>query len=289
MEPAPAEEIILEEAITAFHQATGLPLTITALGTSNPIYDGMAALRLDGNIKFIAEVKKTLPGNIGAIIQRLQCKPDPEHRILVAEYITAQKAEQLKQAKIQFLDTVGNAYIHQPPLFIYIRGNKKEKVVNTTRPGKAFQPSGLKVVLALLIEEELVNAPYRTIAQRAGVALGATGAVLEDLAQQGFLNTAKTKNKKILNAEDLVHKWAEAFPALQRKTHIGTFTTDMPIPQDTIDLAAFDGCWGGEVAAAHYTNYLTPTGATIFVPKAKMAEVMRATRLRKVKHGNTQK
>ncbi len=109
------------------------------------------------------------------------------------------------------------------------------------------------------------------------MALGATGAVLEDLAQQGFLNAAKTKNRKILNTEDLVHKWAEAFPALQTKTHIGTFTTDMPIPQDTIDLAAFGGCWGGEIAAAHYTNYLTH--------KAKMAEVMRATRLRKLKQG----
>ncbi len=167
-------------------------LAITARGTSNSIYNGMAALRLDGNINLTAEVKKTLPGNIGAIIQRLQWMPDPKHRILVAEYITAQKAEQLKQAKIQFLDTVGNAYIHQPPFFIYIRGNKKEKVVNTTRPGKAFQPAALKIVLALLIEDELANAPYRTIAQRAGVALETTGAVLEDLAQQGCLNAAKT-------------------------------------------------------------------------------------------------
>jgi len=60
----------------------------------------------------------------------------------VAGYITPQLAEQLKEMKIPFIDTAGNAYIDEPPLFVFIKGDKPDedyaKIVQrerSNRPG----------------------------------------------------------------------------------------------------------------------------------------------------------
>ncbi|WP_210797172.1 hypothetical protein [Pseudoalteromonas ostreae] len=53
--------------------------------------------------------------------------------------------------------------------------------------GKAFQPKGVKVVLMLLIQADLVKEPLRTIADVSEVVLGTVKQVIDDLIYQGFV------------------------------------------------------------------------------------------------------
>src|SRR5690606_20860527 len=114
--------------------------------------------------------------NLGAVINQLQQLATPDAAVLVADYINPSMAEQLKEAGVQYIDRVGNAYINQPPLYIYIKGNRPEAKANSkTKTGKAFQLARMKTVCAFLKDRKLINAPYREIAEQPQVALGTVG------------------------------------------------------------------------------------------------------------------
>lgn len=56
-------------------------------------------------------------------------------------------------------------------MYVYVTGNRpQERGFMPTRDGakRAFEPKGLMVIFAFLCHPELVKAPYREIAARAG-------------------------------------------------------------------------------------------------------------------------
>ncbi|MGI2029119.1 type IV toxin-antitoxin system AbiEi family antitoxin [Endozoicomonas acroporae] len=280
------EAWVLEQAITAYQQLTTQEFSIVTSVRDKMPLEVDATVRLPTGITLDVKLRpQVIQGNTGALIHRLKQMPDPQRTLLVAKYITPKTANMLREAGVQFLDTVGNAYINQPSLFVYVQGLKPEVTGRSERPGKAFKFAGLKVVFALLENPALLNQPYRSIAEQAGVALGAIGHVLDDLVGQGFVNASKVSGRTILDPRGLMDKWVEAFPLLQRKQHIGSFTTDFPITRETMDLNGFGGWWGGEVAAEHYTQYINPKDVTFYVTKEAMKDVMWALKLRKLKPG----
>jgi hypothetical protein len=70
--------------------------------------------------------------------------------LLVAKYINGQMAEQLKQDGIEFIDTAGNAFINQPPLYIFIKGNRPPDIVKHIPVKRTFKPAGLRTIYAFL-------------------------------------------------------------------------------------------------------------------------------------------
>ena len=46
-------------------------------------------------------------------------------------------------------------------------------------------------------------------------------------------------------------------------------------------IEQYGGLWGGETAGALYTNYLKPEIATVYIPKGKIAKLIRDMRLSK--------
>ena len=194
----------------------------------------------------------------------------------------------LKEAGIQFIDTIGNAYINLPGLYIYIKGNKPKTATigagtTTRRTGKADQPTGIKIIYAFLKNRELINAPYREIADQAQVALGTVGRVIQDLLEQRILVEGLNKNqRKLADYTQLLNKWVEAYPKLKEKQRIETFTTDNPTWWKTIDLGEFNAVWGGEIAAAKYTDYLIPKDVLIYIEKTNLANFLNTARLRKL-------
>ena len=127
--------------------------------------------------------------------------------MLLADYINPNMGERLKEAHIQFIDTAGNAYINQPPVYIYIKGNRPELNVGErgkAKTGRAFQATGMKVVFAFLRDKNLINAPYRHIAEQAQVALGTVGWVIRDLVAQGFLLEGRKKTQREFDNFDRV-------------------------------------------------------------------------------------
>jgi hypothetical protein len=47
--------------------------------------------------------------------------------LLVTGYVPIEAAIRLYNGGIQFIDTVGNAFINQPPLFIFVKGTSRKK------------------------------------------------------------------------------------------------------------------------------------------------------------------
>ncbi|WP_299871806.1 type IV toxin-antitoxin system AbiEi family antitoxin [uncultured Cocleimonas sp.] len=279
---------ILDKAIGAIYRETDLQLNIIDRDVSK--YDKRidALIQMpDNGIKLYVEIKKwATQANYGAIINQVKNIAEPNHGLLVADYINPKMGERLKEADIQFIDTVGNAYINQRPIYIYIKGNKPQKDITTDnkpKTGKAFQPTGMKIIFAFLRNKELINAPYREIADQAQVALGAVGWVIRDLIAQGYiLEGINKKQRKLADFALLLNRWVEDYPyKLKEKYKIGVFTTDNPYWWETINLEKFDAQWGGEIAAAKYNNYLNPKDAIVYINQENVKDLLQAARLKK--------
>lgn len=282
------EHDILYGAINALRTETALQLDVVEVDVRKGNRRIDAILQIPGNgTQLLAEIKKwATHTNIGAVINQLQQLATPDTCLLIADYVNPNMAETLREAGIQYIDTTGNAYLNQPPVYIHIKGNKPELRVGTkTKTGKAFQPAGMKIVYAFLQDRELINAPYREIAEQAQVALGTVGWVIRDLLEQGILvEDIKGARRQIDDYDQLLDKWVEAYPhKLKEKHWLGTFTTDTPDWWQDIHPEEFQAAWGGEVAAGEYTGYLNAKDAVVYIGKARMADFLKHARLKKAK------
>ena len=288
MNRPPTQYDILDAAIEAVRREADLHLDVVRDQTEKETghFDAIIQMPNDG-VRFAAKIKQwTTQANLGAVIHQTQNLAEPGQGLLIADYINPNMGERLKEADIQFLDTAGNAYINQRPVYIYIRGNRPRQTVvakQRGKTGKAFQPTGMKIAFAFLRDGELINAPYREIADQAGVALGTVGGVIRDLVAQDILLEGVNKGpRKLKDFDLLVDKWAEAYPyKLKGKYKTGIFTIDHPDWWKATNAGKFDALWGGEIAAAKYTNYLNPKHGVVYIHKANMTNFLQVAQLRK--------
>lgn len=280
------EHEILNRAIQAVERETGLRLHAGQWEVQVDKRRVDATVRLgQGNLTLAVEIKKWAQhANLGALIN--QVRQLPEEGLLVADYVNPSMANKLRQQQVQFIDTAGNAYINQPPVYVYITGNRQEeRGFMPTKDGakRAFEPTGLKVIYTFLCDPELVNAPYREIAKKAGVALGTVGWVLNGLKAAEYIrDKGGKKGRHLVRCRKLLDRWVEVWPEkLKPKQLIGEFIADNPYWWKDIDIQAYDGYWGGEIAAAKYTDYLKPMVATVYLPEQARTRLLRDAQLRK--------
>ncbi len=233
------------------------------------------------------ECKKWInKANLPRLILQMKAYDPDLQTMLVTDYVNPNLAEQLKEQGIQFLDTAGNAFINQLPVYIDIQGNKPAKshqdVTLTKQIGKAFQPKGMKVVFMLLTQPELVNAPMRTIADTAEVALGTVKQVMDDLHYQRFIVQKGEKGKVVADKNALLDKWLDAYPEnMQAKFNQTLYATSNPEQLKAIDAGDYGGLWGGELAAERYDHYLNAKDFLIYLVPYQKQAFLRAARLRK--------
>lgn len=289
------EKDIVDAAVEQLNKQTKLGAELTFLErdlTNNPAkntakaVDGQLTLPItQTTINF--ECKKWInKANLPRQLAQMKAYDPDLQTMLVIEYVNPKLAERLKEKDIQFLDTAGNAFINQPPIYIDIQGKKPTKpsieVTMAKQMGKAFQPKGMKVVYMLLTQPELVNAPMRTIADTAEVALGTVKQVIDDLLYQGFIVRKGGKGKVVKNTKTLLDKWLDAYPTtMQAKLNQTLFATDNPEQLKAIDASDFDGLWGGELAAERYDHYLNAKDFLIYLAPDQKQSFLKAARLRK--------
>ena len=222
---------------------------------------------------YVVEVKRQLrPASLGVALHQLDRQAE-EHGLpglLVADYITPEMADTLREQGRAFLDAAGNAYIRQPDALVWVSGRKRVIKPETPQVGRAFQPTGLQVLFALLCHPQWVNLPYRELALRAGVAHGTVGWVMPDLQQQGFVAdlNGKRGTRRLYDGERLLALWADAYARqLRPRTLVNRYYVrtlegwqDWPLERHGVQ-------WGGEPAAALLTNYLKPGELTIYADK----------------------
>jgi len=258
---------ILNNALNAFKQTTGIPADVIAEEVPMPAGYADAEIRLGDMQPLIAEVKKTLrPTNLGAVLAHMKRFNRPG--ILITEYMTPQMAEKLKEMDIPFLDVAGNAYLKAANTFVYITGRKQPKELTTQGQNRAFRAAGLKVIFTLLTLKGQLKAPTREIAYNAGVANGTVGNVLKDLERLGFVYRSKTKGIVIENRGKMIDNWVEAYPRELRPQlkaqRFQILHTDW-WQEFTYDRWQKNQMWlGGEPAAEVLTKYLHAEKITVY-------------------------
>lgn len=219
-----------------------------------------------GGLTYCPNIKKKLTKPMLGTLGRTAGKRSPKE-LLVTEYVSIPMAENLKALDIEFVDTAGNVYLNNLPLYIYIKGNKQPMGVRQITGPRAFNGAGLKLILALLANPELVGKTVREIAEYAGVALGTINTVFNDLKRRQYLVEMPGKQRCLVNKEKLIQQWAVAYPELLRpKLILGRYTTDNKRWWEEAVLPNLVR-WGGEPAAAMMTRYLKPEEITIYAPE----------------------
>lgn len=278
------ENVILREALEAFAAVTAMPATAVKEHVRLPEGVADATFEIAGGRKFVVEVKRTLTqatmGQAAAQLARFR-RPG----VLVTTYVAPPMAERLKDHDIAFIDTVGNAYLRLPNLLIYVTGRKLNAPAPRETRVRALRPTGLKVIFALLCRPDLVNAPYREIAQAAGVALGTVNWVFYDLRRLGYIRETKARGRIYENQPALIDKWVEAYAReLRPKLKPRRYRVANPDWWKTENLAALDIWLGGEPAAAVLTKHLRPEMITIY-GDAHFATLAKTARALKDEHG----
>lgn len=275
---------ILDAALNELANTTGIKIKIDNYLHRKPDYDATASLTI-GNDRIPLAIKLTVrPTPAMLVLTRLN--QINEQTLIVAHYVNLIMAERLKEKGIWFLDSVGNAYIKHPQLFIYIKGNKPTEKP-TTRASRAFYPSGLKIVYAFLCDPELVNGPYREIAEIADVALGTVGWIINDLTQLGHIVDMGSRGRCLKNKRKLLERWIISYSEkLRPKLELGKYKALNPDWWQTCDLPAFQAYWSGEVAADQLTHYLKPEIFTLYLPEKQAIKLILTNKLRKDPAGN---
>lgn len=265
MEMKDREREILQLALEGIQKTANLDIQI-----QYGYYDFDAKLRIrfhEMEWDFAVEIKNTIaPANLGAYVHQLRIFHQEHKIILVTRYVTPQMADRMKEMGIQFIDAAGNAYINEPPLFIFIKGNRPIAELKKERPTRAFQPTGLQVVFALLCNPGLENEPFRQIAKLANAALGTVGWVATDLKKMGHLIDRGKRGRRLLRRKELLDRWVTMYPdQLRQKNLMGRYKAPDVEWWKNEDLINFPAYWGGEIAAAKLTKYLKPQTITIYV------------------------
>jgi hypothetical protein len=251
-------------------RARGLTVTVqTAAGKPRKDRaDAQVRIGYGGRaVNYAVELRRGLrPNALGAVVHQIERLG--ERGLLIADHVTPPMAEALRASGVQFLDAAGNAYLDQPPLLVWIKGEKPDALMSDGEPtGRAFQASGLQVIFALLCHPEWAALPYRELAQRAGVAHGTVGWVMAELPKLGFLAPLRGQ-RTLMQRERLLQQWAEFYPrTLRPRLLLGRYQAETLAAWETLDPTRYGAVLGGETAAARLTRYLRPGTATLYANK----------------------
>jgi hypothetical protein len=289
MEKKDRQENILQQAIEIFRETTGVTAEILP-GAPLDTNHRNAKIRINFQEKahdFVPEIKIVLTRTtVGATIQQLRKEvPNP---LLITQYVTPPIADLLKEMDMPFMDAAGNAYLNDPPLYIFVKGNKPAEKDRREPLTRAFQPAGLRVIYAILCKPGMENTPYRHIAAAAGVALGTIGWVMEDLKRMGHLMDMGAKGRRLLHRDQLLARWVTTYPdQLRPRLIMGRYQVEEGTWWEKVEIQDFHALWGGEVAAAQLTGYLKPQIITIYTNKP-LGELLLKYRLIKNPRGNVE-
>ena len=281
------EEAILEEALAALRQNTGVEAQITKRCDPHTVGDALIEVEAAANkYKFLAEIKTVRHfATIGLVKEELAPLDRDVYPLLVAPYITRALAERCRALHLPFIDTAGNAYLDAPGLMVYVTGEPRPDIIQNDARYRAYTTVGMKVVFALLCRPALVEATQRNLAEAAQVALGTVGPVIKDLENRGYL---VQRDKKLLtNTKKLMEEWVARFPdTLRPKLFKNRYQADRDRLL-ALKLRTQHAFWGAEVAAQQLTGYLKPEHFTIYLQEDGKP-LLNEARMRLDPKGNTE-
>lgn len=179
--------------------------------------------------------------------------------LVFTTFVAPRTAEAFRRARVQYVDTAGNAWVQFGDVLVDVRGrprpNGARQPVGTTT-GNLFSTGRAQVTLALLAWPRLWEAPQRELAHAAGVSLGQAHNALTLLVESGFgPGHARPGQTELLDL------WAVAFhTGLAKKLTLASYHGEI----DTVKKVNVDDCvfLSGEAAA---DDLLRPATLTVYV------------------------
>ncbi len=225
-----------------------------------------AVLKIGTATTYSVEVKKAIhKTNLPGILMRM-ARGVHGFRLLVAKSISASSKEILKKENINYLDAAGNCFIkNEEGLYIEIEGKKVDGFGGKLKY-TSLNKNGIKLLYALLLNEDLVNQSYSVMANAANISKSTIGGILTDLKNKNHLIQINEKTRRLDNRSELLERWVQAYnEKLKPSLFRGQFSflpgkvnkwKKMKLGKETF--------WGGEPAGDLLTNYLSPGAWTIY-------------------------
>src|SRR5262249_31319812 len=165
----------------------------------------------EGHLDLEAEFKLQLTSaSFGPAAARLRSRGRTS--VLITDYVNPNLAKRLREQGIFFLDAAGNAFLRDRGLYVWVAGRRNHREARRVKERvRAFQPSGLKLIFALLCRPELVEADYRALAGITGTALGTVHLVLHDLIEERYVRRIDRTRRVLLRPKELLDAWVTAF------------------------------------------------------------------------------
>ncbi len=200
-------------------------------------------------------------------------KTDPINYYSLPITFNPAQSEYLRENNIPFFDSAGNAFINHSGTYIFVSGKKSENI-SKERPSRLFNKSGLKILFALLVDENLINEDFRTISKLSGVSsISTVSDTFNDLEKSNFLvrrNKSAGGKHRLLNKESLVKRWAIAYGERLRPTLEPIRFSSKKHHNirwwQSVELGDYEpgARWGGEEGGAILSKHLKPETVTIY-------------------------
>ncbi|SHH40507.1 type IV toxin-antitoxin system AbiEi family antitoxin [Massilia sp. CF038] len=269
------ESELLEHARAALRERLDIETEISSMGPYPDLqrrHDAEIDLFVQGEPRRYAVECKTFVDRRDVAQQvKQQLKSVATPGLLITSYLSKEMAAYCRDIDLQFIDTHGNAFLKGPGLLVYVTGERRETGAKPGRStGAVTTVAGLRVAFTLLTSSGMVAAPYREIASKAGVSLGAVSNAVEDLERRGYvISGGAGKRRALLEPEKLLEEWTLNYPIqLRPKLNGRRYSVPSTDWWKDAQLDMSGAVWGGEVAAHHLTGYLKPATQTIYVAPA---------------------
>ena len=130
-------DTMLDTAIRAVWERTGLDMIAIEPGHGPDLL-----IRINNQpipTDYRVEIKQYLNKQAVGL---LAAKPAQNHMpiMLVADYVNPRQADRLRRLNIPFIDTAGNSYVNEPPIFVFATGSKPE-TLPTAKSAREVPPN----------------------------------------------------------------------------------------------------------------------------------------------------
>ena len=261
---------ILQQSLNNFKlNSEGTDLRIDLQKVKDEIYDGVIYIQ---GVAFSYLIEQDVTStNYGRIKRRLEQIEAGGNMpiLLIGGYIASSLYPELKQSRINFMDSVGNCFIshiNKGGMILHISNSGIKSSYKTSVAYPLFREAGLKVIFYLLQSLERFSEPFRTIRDGSGVSIGTVKNVMDELASRGYILITQEK-RVLVKGKQLLDDWAENYAlVLKPKLLLQRFSfrsVEKREEWQSIRLPS-NMWWGGECAAAKRQGYLIPENFMIY-------------------------
>jgi hypothetical protein len=229
------------EAASERLQEFGITLKIESRTAPGPIprtdagFDAIVTLSRAGSRARYAVAARD-PMTLSSIVREALAKPS--HPLLViGDRVSRRSAAALRDAGIQFIDSLGNAFITFGDVLVEVQGRTgpadhvPETDHGATQPQQLtnmFSARRSQIILALLSWPELSTGTVRGIAEAAGVSAGLAHDTLVQLEKAAFI---APRSRRLDRTDELLDYWTATYPSgLSRQLEIARYHGDPSRP-----------------------------------------------------------